>query len=122
MRPDRGLRPVPHHEGQGHARAWLRMSRQAKRVVRSIIITIGVGASIAMTACTIGETRYETVRLPAKTKSEGLKKCPSPLANLDLTKLKVCGEGKGKAHCYDKGKLPVPESFFTPCEGKEVCV
>src|SRR5262249_49226934 len=25
-------------------------------------------------------------------------------------------------HCYDKKKVPVPETFFTPCEGDEVCV
>jgi hypothetical protein len=74
----------------------------------------------ASAACTIGETRYETVKLPAALKTE-TRTCDSPVVTPDLSTLKTCGDGHG--HCYDKTKVPLPETELDACDDpSQVCV
>lgn len=91
--------------------------------MRSAIKPVGViafvGCSLVATACSIGETTYETVTLPVRTKNE-TRTCTSPFAKPDLRKLEVCGNGKG--HCFDGSKSPLPESKLEACSGSDVCV
>jgi hypothetical protein len=87
--------------------------------LRSLVVSLVIGSSIFAAACSIGETTYETIKLPVRVKTE-TRTCESPFVKPDIQKLKACAGGKG--HCYDKAKLPIPDSKLTPCEGNEVCV
>jgi len=77
---------------------------------RSIVV---VAITSGLVACTIGESRYETVVLPTQVISQTIT-CNSPTVKVDLSTLKACGEGKG--HCYDKTKVPVPSDQVAPCD------
>jgi hypothetical protein len=79
--------------------------------VRSLVV---LAVTSALVACTIGETRYETVTLPAQVISQTIT-CNSPVVEVDLSTLKACGDG-GKGHCYDVHKVPVPTDQVAPCD------
>jgi hypothetical protein len=90
--------------------------------LRNVTAVLASGLSIASIACTIGEDRYEVVKLPPKIKTE-VKTCDSPLVKPDKASLKACGDGKG--HCYDKTKVPIPDDQAVPCDGggpDDICV
>jgi hypothetical protein len=88
---------------------------------RSIVV-LATFAGIVSTACTIGETRYETVKMPVLQSTESIT-CDSPIAKPSLDQLKTCGGDKGKGHCFDSKKLPMPPEMLPPCDGgNEVCV
>lgn len=69
---------------------------QVIRLPRALGALAATGALV--TACTIGETRHETVTM-ARVAAAERKTCGSSFAKPDLSKLEACGEGRG--HCYD---------------------
>ena len=75
--------------------------------------------TIALAACSIGETTYETVTYPARKQPQAATICEPPFAKPDLGKLEACMDGKG--HCYDKTKVPMPDELEA-CDGDTVCV
>ncbi len=83
---------------------------------RSIVLSAGL---IALAACSIGETTFETVTYPARKKAQAASVCEPPFAKPDLEKLRSCMDGKG--HCYDKTKVPMPDQL-EPCDADTVCV
>jgi hypothetical protein len=89
--------------------------------LRTFAALVSTLASVAATACTIGETRDETVRVPVQKATSSIT-CTGPVTKPDLSTLKPCGEGKGKGHCYKKNRLPLPPDQFTGCDGDETCV
>ncbi|MBX3212582.1 MAG: hypothetical protein KF850_11160 [Labilithrix sp.] len=84
-----------------------------------LVVLLVVGAPVAATACSIGETTYETVTLPVRAKNE-TRTCESPFAKPPLRELESCGDGKG--HCFDGARTPLPESKLRACTGSDVCV
>jgi hypothetical protein len=95
------------------------MHQTSRRI--SAVVALVASSSISAVACTIGETRHETLILPMLVKTE-TRTCESPFVKADLGKLKACGDGKAKGHCYDKAKVPIPDSQLAACEGDDVCV
>jgi hypothetical protein len=90
-------------------------------LARTVSVAL-VGLTASSVACVIGEERFERITLPARIAPKS-RTCSSPDVKPDLSKLKACGEGKGKGHCYDASKLEVfPKEELTPCEGDEHCV
>src|SRR5262245_13892412 len=90
--------------------------------LRNVLVLFAVAAPIASIACTIGEERFEVVKYPKLKKASASFTCDSPIVAADLSKAKECGDGKGKGHCYDKKKVPVPADQLIPCEGDEICI
>jgi hypothetical protein len=88
---------------------------------RHTLVLVTVALPVTLVACTIGETRYETVHVPALLTSKTLT-CDSPIVTPDLSTLKACGDGKG--HCYDKAKVPMPDTELDACDGDpgKLCV
>ena len=60
--------------------------------------------ALPVTACAIGEARYESESYPIRVASAE-KTCSSGFIKPDLSKLEACGEGQG--HCYATDKLQV---------------
>jgi hypothetical protein len=76
---------------------------------------------LAVTACKIGETNYETVKLPVRQVVEK-RTCDSKFVVVDLAKAKPCGTD-GKSHCYPWAKASVPKEELEPCDDPaEVCM
>jgi hypothetical protein len=87
----------------------------ARHALVGLVSVLPVGS----VACTIGEDRYETVKLPPVVHSE-IRTCNSPIVMPDKASLKPCADGKG--HCYDTSKLPIPKDQMEPCDDpSEVC-
>jgi hypothetical protein len=76
---------------------------------------------IAITACSIGETNYETIKLPIREAKE-TRTCDSKFVVSDLAKAKACGKD-GKSHCYPWSKTSVPKEELEACDDPdEVCM
>lgn len=76
---------------------------------------------VAITACSIGETNYETIKLPIREAKE-TRTCESPFVTADLAKAKPCGTD-GKSHCFAWSKTSVPKDQLEPCDDpEEVCM
>jgi hypothetical protein len=89
-------------------------------LTRVVLLTTSVIA-VGSVACTVGETRYETVHLPPTVKPSAIRTCDSPIVNPDKGSLKACGDGKG--HCFDETKLPVGKDQLAVCDDPTtVCV
>lgn len=67
--------------------------------------------AVASVACTVGETRYEKLYLPVRDEpTEGPAVCATDdWVQPDLTRLTVCGQGKG--HCYGAKKSALGGGF-----------
>lgn len=76
-------------------------------------------SSVALTACAIGETRYDTVHETLHTPT-AVKTCDSPFTVPDLSPLKACGKG-GKNHCFDATKTAVNPTKDPACADGEGC-
>ena len=83
--------------------------------MRRAFVTLVVG--LAVSACAIGEDRYETVTEPLQKVDPNIT-CSTPFAKPDLASLKACGEGRG--HCFPKNKSPV--TSLPDCDGGDICV
>jgi hypothetical protein len=85
-------------------------------------------------ACTLASPTHITVQqveegpdggvgtgvAPTSSSASPTAACSGAFVKADLSKLTVCGDGKG--HCYDDDKTQSP-GFFVPCPGsKQVCV
>lgn len=80
-----------------------------------------VFAGVAITACSIGETRYETITLPVREVKEK-RTCESKFVVADLSKAKPCGKD-GKSHCWAWSKVDVPKDQLEPCDDPaEACM
>jgi hypothetical protein len=89
------------------------------RVIAGAVTFAFVG--LAVTACSIGETRYETIKLPVR-KAVEKRTCESPFVVVDLAKAKPCGTD-GKSHCFPWAKTSVPKEELEPCDDPaEVCM
>ena len=80
-----------------------------------------VPIAFAIVACSVGETNYETIKLPARVAKE-TRTCESKFVAPDLSKLEPCGTD-GKSHCYPWAKASVPKEELAPCDDPaEVCM
>jgi hypothetical protein len=76
---------------------------------------------LAITACSIGETNYETITLETREAKE-TRTCDSKFVVADLSKLKACGTD-GKSHCYPWAKMATPKEELPACDDpSEVCM
>ena len=66
--------------------------------VRALVV---LGSTLAIAACRIGETSYETITNPLIAATV-TKTCTGAFENPDLGTLTACGDGQG--HCYDGKK------------------
>lgn len=90
--------------------------------MKTLPFVLAAFVPIASTACTIGETRYETVKMPVLQVQQSVT-CDSPIVKPDLGKLEKCGDGKGPGHCYDAKKVPIPSAMLPACaNADQVCV
>jgi hypothetical protein len=94
---------------------------QLTRAFGAAISAIGIGAALAAatSACTVGETLYETETYPARAKASAVKTCAGAFAKPDLATLKPCADGNG--HCFDKTKVPATGDLEA-CDDNTVCV
>ena len=83
----------------------------------AVVLVVAAG----VTACSIGETRYEKITLPVRVQKE-TRTCDSPFVAPDLSTLKKCGSGK--SHCFPASKTSFPKEEFDACEGgdDEICL
>jgi hypothetical protein len=76
---------------------------------------------VAITACSIGETNYETITLPVREARE-TRTCDSKFVVPDLAKAKPCGTD-GRSHCYPWAKTSVAKEELEPCDDpSEICM
>jgi hypothetical protein len=81
---------------------------------------IAVTLSMVTIACSIGETKYETITSPVQVAPPATKTCDSPFVAPDLQTLKTCGDGKG--HCYEGVRVSLPTENLEACDGTQVCL
>jgi hypothetical protein len=76
---------------------------------------------LAITACSIGETNYETITLQARELRE-TRTCESKFVVPDLSTLRACGTD-GKSHCYPWAKTSVAKEELDECDDPaEICM
>lgn len=84
-------------------------------ISRALVV---VTTALAVAACSIGETNYETVSQPIRKVSE-VKTCTGAFAKPDLGALTACGDGKG--HCFDAATTSIAN--LSACAGgTDVCI
>lgn len=103
------MRAVPGGQRAGN----LRMSLRTHAVVV-------IASTLAIAACRIGETQYDTITNPVITAS-AIKTCTGGFANPDLSTLTTCGDGQG--HCYEGDKTALVGLPSCPAGGSgDTCV
>ena len=93
----------------------LRMFTLAR--ARHALVLLAVPVAVCATACSVGETTYESVTQPVRA-ANLTRTCDSAFAKPDLSALESCGGGKG--HCFDGTKIS--QTKLTACKGGDLCV
>jgi hypothetical protein len=77
---------------------------------------------VSAVACTIGSPTYvhESTAASSLDKGSAAQKCDSDFVKVDLSTLTACGDGNGKAHCYDASKVAM--GGLSSCADGKVCV
>lgn len=89
--------------------------------MRLMTCAVAFGVGVAITACSIGETNYETIILPVREAKE-TRTCDSKFVVADLSKAKPCGTD-GKSHCWRWAKTSVPKEELAACDDPdEICM
>jgi hypothetical protein len=82
-------------------------------------LVVVAGCALGVVACSVGETRYETVVNPVR-KVSTIKTCTGPFAKPDLGSLTPCGDGHG--HCYAGSKTLLPELLACTGGSGDTCI
>lgn len=98
--------------------------------VAKLVVLAVSAVSLGSVACSIGQTRYETIEYDPHLAVAGVTCTGTPI-KADLSTLKACkgggGKGTGKGHCYPRTKTGIDKAnaveFADPvCADGEVCV
>lgn len=77
-------------------------------------------AGVAIAACSVGETRHETITLPVREAKE-TRTCDSKFVVADLSKAEPCG-ADGKSHCWPWAKTSIPKDELEACGDEMACI